>query len=126
MIFKNYFCSDISPVYLFTQPTNNITYLNMTIDFKELSESMKLFIPLFAHIISRMGADGLSSDKLTLQCNAKSSGFNIVPLIQSHYDSCDDCHFYLHCCTHFLDSNFSSVLSLWEKIFNKLITLFNL
>lgn len=70
-----------------------------------------------------MGADELSSDKLTLECNACSSGFNIIPIIRCNYDSCDDCHLYLHCYTHFLDSNFSSVLSLWEKIFNKSVTL---
>ena len=41
------------PVHIFLQPTNGLTYLNVCFDITQLSEDMKIYVPLFSYIISR-------------------------------------------------------------------------
>lgn len=67
----------------------------------------------------RMGAGDLNYDELTLQCETHSNGFSVVPLITSSYDSLTHAYQQLLCSSYCLDAKLTTMMSLWEKIFNQ-------
>lgn len=108
----------ICPVYLFTQPTNGLSYFNISFDFSDLPEEMKLYLPLFSYIVTRMGASNLNYEDLSLQCETNSSGFSVLPFVKSEFTSMEKVHQLLLCSSYSLDRKFVTMMSLWEKIFN--------
>lgn len=70
-------------------------------------------------VLVRMGAADLSYRELSLQCDTHSSGFSVIPLISSDYKSQTSVNQQLLCSSYCLDAKFTTMLSLWEKIFNQ-------
>jgi Zn-dependent M16 (insulinase) family peptidase len=66
-----------------------------------------------------MGAAELGYEELTTQCKTHSNGFSVTPVIISDYQSLTKVYQELLCSSYCLDAKFTTMMSLWEKIFNQ-------
>ncbi|XP_060572656.1 presequence protease, mitochondrial-like, partial [Ruditapes philippinarum] len=107
------------PVQYSAQPTNQVAYIKMVSFLDQVPEEMKIYVPLFTNIITKMGAGIYDYKQLSHQIELYTGGLNAQTLVSPDpsdslgYDQ--GVHFSSYC----LEGNFDRMLDLWTEIFDR-------
>lgn len=110
-----------TPVYIFPQPTNQITYFKSVLNISHLSNDLKNLIPLYCNVATRMGIrsmDFRQFDQLVKKCTGG------LQMSQSIIDSPRDLFNMKNIVvlnSHCLDKNVNDMFDLWKQIFTQVI-----
>ncbi|WAR10315.1 CYM1-like protein [Mya arenaria] len=78
------------PVFSTCQPTNEVVYLRMMSFLDKVPEEMKIYIPLFTSVITRMGAGAYDYKELSHQAELHTGGLNAGTHVSAHHTNPDD------------------------------------
>lgn len=102
------------------QPTNGIVYFYAILNAAQLTDDLKLHLPLFCNIISKMGAGNRNYKQFDQEVELKTGGLNAqIHLVENSkdYRSFEQGILLSSYC---LDHNTEHMFNLWLDIFNKL------
>lgn len=100
------------------QPTNEVTYIKMVSFLDQVPEEMKIYIPLFTNVITKMGAGSYDYKELSHQVELYTGGLTASPLVVP--DPSDSLGFEqgVLFSSYCLERNLDRMLDLWTEIFN--------
>jgi len=108
------------PVISTLQPTNDVSYFRAMIDTSQLSEDLKVYLPVFSMVLTKLGAGHLGyaalDTEIDLRTGGLSAGCNVAMCpenVSSHME-------YLLLSSHCLDRNIEHMYYLWRMIFTEL------
>uniref|UniRef100_A0A4W3H4S8 Pitrilysin metalloproteinase 1 n=1 Tax=Callorhinchus milii TaxID=7868 RepID=A0A4W3H4S8_CALMI len=127
--------SDIQPMFTFTpvemeyvagevpvqycaQPTNGVVYFRAFTNLNTLPEDLKLYVPLFCNVITRMGCGVLDYRQQAQRIELKTGGMSASPQVlqdNTNLDMYEQGVMFTSLC---LDRNLSDMMQLWADIFN--------
>ncbi|XP_067127362.1 presequence protease, mitochondrial-like [Centruroides vittatus] len=109
-----------TPVQICEQPTNGIVYFYAVANAAQLSDNLKMYLPLFCNIISKMGAGNRDYKQLDQEIELKTGGLNAdVHIAESPLDF-ESFEQGILLSSYCLDHNVQHMFNLWTDIFNKL------
>ncbi|XP_053386243.1 presequence protease, mitochondrial-like [Mercenaria mercenaria] len=107
------------PVQYSAQPTNEVTYIKMVSFLDQVPMEMKVYVPLFTNVITKMGAGIYDFKELSHQAELYTGGLSAGTLVsQDPTDPLDfdqGVVFSSYC----LERNFDKTLDLWTEIFDR-------
>lgn len=77
-------------LYFFDQPTNGISYFRAVGDTSCIPEELKIYVPLFCSIVTRIGAAGLSYIEMGERIEAYTGGISASASIWDELDNLDN------------------------------------
>jgi len=108
------------PVLSILQPTNDVSYFRAKIDTSQLSEDLKVYLPVFSMVLTQLGAGHLDYAALDTEIELRTGGLSaacnvaISPNgVSSHTES-------MVLGSHCLDRNIDHMFDLWRLIFTEL------
>lgn len=110
---------DDIPAQYSEQPTNEVAYIKMMSFLDAVPEEMKLYVPLFTDVITKMGAGVMDYMELSHEIELHTGGLNASthvctdPLDLYGFDQ--GVVFSSHC----LERNLDEMLELWTEIFDR-------
>lgn len=107
------------PVQYSAQPTNEVTYIKMVSFLDQVPEEMKLYVPLFTNVITKMGAGIYDYKELSHQIELHTGGLNASTLVSpdpSDLMSFEQGVLFTSYC---LERNLDKTLDLWTEIFDR-------
>lgn len=73
------------PVYYSVQPTNGLTYFRGISSITLVADEVKPFLPLFCHIIAKMGAGNMDYRHMAQLIKRRTGGLSVSPHIVAHH-----------------------------------------
>ncbi|XP_052814769.1 presequence protease, mitochondrial-like [Mya arenaria] len=107
------------PVFSTCQPTNEVVYLRMMSFLDKVPEEMKIYIPLFTSVITRMGAGAYDYKELSHQAELHTGGLNAGTHVSAHHTNPDDFDQGVVFSSYCLERNLNRMLDLWTEIFDR-------
>jgi len=105
-----------SPIYCHNEPTNGLVYLNISANFSSLSDNLKIYVPFFSYVVTRMGAGDYNYTELSQQFDLHTGKMSVAPHILPHH-SCSERYFEeLLCSSYSTIDNAPKMLSLWKNV----------
>uniref|UniRef100_A0A8C7LCX8 Presequence protease, mitochondrial n=1 Tax=Oncorhynchus kisutch TaxID=8019 RepID=A0A8C7LCX8_ONCKI len=77
------------PVQYCEQPTNGMVYFRAMCSLNTLPEDLKLYVPLFCSVITKMGCGGLDYRQQAQQMELKTGGMSISTSVNPDYSNMD-------------------------------------
>lgn len=108
-----------TPVFIFPQPTNNVTYFKSLLNISHLSNELKNIIPLFCNVVTRMGTKSMNFRQFDQLVRKSTGGLHVS---QAIVDSPKDLFTMKETVilnSHCLDSNVDDMFNLWKQIFTQ-------
>lgn len=112
------FIGDV-PVQYCEQPTNGIVYFRAMCSLNSLPDDLKLYVPLFCSIITKMGCGDLDYRQQAQQMELRTGGMSVSTRVitdSNHLDTFEQGILLSSSC---LDRNLPHMFELWSDIFNK-------
>ncbi|XP_061879083.1 presequence protease, mitochondrial isoform X1 [Entelurus aequoreus] len=127
------------PVQFCEQPTNGLVYFRAMCSLNTLPEDLKLYVPLFCSVVTKMGCGSLDYRQQAQQMEMRTGGMSVSPQVISDCSSLDMfeqvsalqalnltiCDVYTACLSQgvllsssCLDRNVPHMFQLWQDIFN--------
>lgn len=106
-------------VFIFPQPTNQVTYFRSLLNTSHLSDNLKNLIPLFCNVVTRMGNKSMDFRQFDQLVRKSTGGLQVS---QSIIDSPRDLFNMKEAIilnSHCLDKNVHHMFDLWEQIFTQ-------
>uniref|UniRef100_A0A4W5QMC7 Pitrilysin metalloproteinase 1 n=1 Tax=Hucho hucho TaxID=62062 RepID=A0A4W5QMC7_9TELE len=111
--------SDICvPVQYCEQPTNGMVYFRAMCSLNTLPEDLKLYVPLFCSVITKMGCGGLDYRQQAQQMELKTGGMSISTSVNPDYSNMDMYEQGVLLSSSCLERNLPDMFHLWSDIFN--------
>lgn len=108
-----------TPVFIFPQPTNQVTYFRSLLNTSHLPNNLKNLIPLFCNVVTRMGTSSIDFRQFDQLVRKSTGGLHVS---QSIIDSPiyklnmkETVILNSHC----LDKNVNEMFDLWKHIFTQ-------
>ncbi|KAM9229505.1 presequence protease, mitochondrial isoform 2-T2 [Dugong dugon] len=106
------------PVQYCAQPTNGMVYFRAFSSLNTLPEELKLYVPLFCSVLTKLGCGILNYREQAQQIELKTGGMTVSPHVlpdDSHLDTYEQGVLFSSLC---LDRNLPDMMHLWSEIFN--------
>lgn len=107
------------PVQYCEQPTNGLVYFRAMCSLNSLPEDLKLYVPLFCSIITKMGCGDLDYRQQAQQMELRTGGMSVSTQVitdSNHLDTFEQGILLFSSC---LERNLPHMFELWSDIFNK-------
>lgn len=108
-----------TPIYIFPQPTNQVTYFRSLLNTSHLSNDLKSLIPLFCNVVTKMGTESMDFRQFDQLVKKTTGGLHVS---QSIIDSPKDIFNMKETIilnSHCLDKNIDDMFNLWKQIFTQ-------
>ncbi|XP_060880823.1 presequence protease, mitochondrial [Metopolophium dirhodum] len=110
---------DNTPVFIFPQPTNQVTYFRSLINTSHLSDDLKTLIPLFCNVVTRMGTKSMDFRQFDQLVRRSTGGLQVSQSIidspRNLFNMKESVILNSHC----LDKNVDEMFDLWKQIFTQ-------
>uniref|UniRef100_A0A674BL39 Pitrilysin metalloproteinase 1 n=1 Tax=Salmo trutta TaxID=8032 RepID=A0A674BL39_SALTR len=106
------------PVQYCEQPTNGMVYFRAMCSLNTLPEDLKLYVPLFCSVITKMGCGGLDYRQQAQQMELKTGGMSISTSVNPDYSNVDMYEQGVLLSSSCLERNLPDMFHLWSDIFN--------
>ncbi|XP_060940067.1 presequence protease, mitochondrial [Limanda limanda] len=106
------------PVQFCEQPTNGLVYFRAMCSLNTLPEDLRLYVPLFCSVITRMGSGDLDYRQQAQQMELRTGGMSVSPQVvpdSTHLDMYEQGVLLFSSC---LERNLPHMFQLWSDIFN--------
>lgn len=107
------------PILCLQQPTNGVTYFRAITGITSLPLNLRIYIPLFCSVITRMGAGDLDHRQFAQECDLYTSGLSVSPHVCSHHTAPLSYEQGVLFHSHSLERHIPRMLSLWEDVFTE-------
>ena len=107
------------PTLINVQPTNGICYFHALFSIDALTEDEKQFLPIFASVITRLGADGLNFEQLRNEIDNNSGGFSVSVNVSPHPQNLNLFEQTLQISSYALIPKVQRMFELWGKILTR-------
>lgn len=108
-----------TPVFIFPQPTNQVTYFRSLINTSHLSDDLKTLIPLFCNVVTRMGTKSMDFRQFDQLVRKSTGGLQVSQSIidspRNLFNMKESVILNSHC----LDKNVDEMFDLWKQIFTQ-------
>jgi len=108
-----------TPVFIFPQPTNQVTYFRSLINTSHLSDDLKTLIPLFCNIVTRMGTKSMDFRQLDQLVRKSTGGLQVSQSIIDSPKILFNMKESIILNSHCLDKNVDEMFDLWKQIFTQ-------
>uniref|UniRef100_A0A674BUB5 Pitrilysin metalloproteinase 1 n=1 Tax=Salmo trutta TaxID=8032 RepID=A0A674BUB5_SALTR len=106
------------PVQYCEQPTNGMVYFRAMCSLNSLPEDLRLYVPLFCSVITKMGCGGLDYRQQDQQMELKTGGMSISTSVNPDYSNMDMYEQGVLLSSSCLERNLPDMFHLWSDIFN--------
>lgn len=106
------------PVQYCEQPTNGLIYFRAMCSLNSLPEDLRLYVPLFCNIITKMGCGGLDYRQQAQQMELRTGGMSVSPQVTADSTEMDVFEQGVLLFSSCLDRNLPHMFQLWSDIFN--------
>ncbi|XP_048873613.1 presequence protease, mitochondrial-like isoform X4 [Brienomyrus brachyistius] len=106
------------PVQYSPQPTNGMVYFRVLCGLRTLPEDLKIYIPLFCNIITKLGCGSLDYRQQSQQMEMKTGGMVVSPQVVTDTGNLDTYEQGILLTSSCLERNVSAMFDLWAEIFN--------
>jgi len=108
-----------TPLFIFPQPTNQVTYFRSLINTSHLSDDLKTLIPLFCNVVTRMGTKSMDFRQFDQLVRKSTGGLQVSQSIidspRNLFNMKESVILNSHC----LDKNVDEMFDLWKQIFTQ-------
>lgn len=108
-----------TPVFIFPQPTNQVTYFKSLLNMSHLSEELKTLIPLFCNIVTRMGIKSMDFRQFDQLVKKSTGGLHVSQAIIDSPRDLFSMKETIVLNSHCLDKNANEMFDLWKQIFTE-------
>ncbi|XP_026813884.1 presequence protease, mitochondrial [Rhopalosiphum maidis] len=108
-----------TPVFIFPQPTNQVTYFRSLINTSHLSDDLKTLIPLFCNIVTRMGTKSMDFRQFDQLVRKSTGGLQVSQSIIDSPINLFNMKESIILNSHCLDKNVDEMFDLWKQIFTQ-------
>uniref|UniRef100_A0A671NIE0 Pitrilysin metalloproteinase 1 n=1 Tax=Sinocyclocheilus anshuiensis TaxID=1608454 RepID=A0A671NIE0_9TELE len=108
------------PVQCCEQPTNGMVYFRAMCNLNSLPEDLKIYVPLFCSVITKLGCGELDYRQQAQRIELKTGGMSVSPQIIPDTDDLDLYEQGIILSSSCLDRNLPDMFQLWSDIFNRL------
>ncbi|CAM4587891.1 unnamed protein product [Leuciscus chuanchicus] len=106
------------PVQYCEQPTNGMVYFRAMCNLNSLPEDLKIYVPLFCSVITKLGSGELNYRQQAQRMELKTGGMSVSPQIIPDTDDLDLYEQGIILSSSCLERNLPDMLQLWSDIFN--------
>ncbi|XP_071346670.1 presequence protease, mitochondrial [Trachinotus anak] len=106
------------PVQYCEQPTNGLVYFRAMCSLNTLPEDLRLYVPLFCSVITRMGSGGLDYRQQAQQMELRTGGMSVSTQVIPDSTQLDMYEQGILLSSSCLDRNLPHMFQLWSDIFN--------
>uniref|UniRef100_A0A665XG66 Presequence protease, mitochondrial n=1 Tax=Echeneis naucrates TaxID=173247 RepID=A0A665XG66_ECHNA len=109
------------PVQYCEQPTNGLVYFRAMCSLNTLPEDLRLYVPLFCSVITRMGSGGLDYRQQAQQMELRTGGMSVSTQVipdSTQLDMYEGKYFGVLLSSSCLERNLPHMFQLWSDIFN--------
>eukprot|EP00731_Ephydatia_muelleri_P032052 Em0023g559a len=111
--------ADGVPILCLQQPTNGISYFRAITGITSLPLDLRICVPLFCSVVTRMGAGDLDHRQFAQECDLYTGGLFVSPHVCSHHTSPLGYEQGVLFTSHCLERHLPHMLSLWEDVFTE-------
>uniref|UniRef100_A0A8C1IT18 Pitrilysin metalloproteinase 1 n=1 Tax=Cyprinus carpio TaxID=7962 RepID=A0A8C1IT18_CYPCA len=109
------------PVQCCEQPTNGMVYFRAMCNLNSLPEDLKIYVPLFCSVITKLGCGELDYRQQAQRIELKTGGMSVSPQIIPDTDQLDLYEQGIMLSSSCLERNLPDMFQLWSDIFNRLV-----
>ncbi|KAL6467829.1 hypothetical protein MHYP_G00235060 [Metynnis hypsauchen] len=106
------------PVQYCEQPTNGMVYFRAMCNLNTLPEDLKIYVPLFCSVITKLGCGELDYRQQAQQMELKTGGMSVTPQIISDTADLDLYEQGILLTSACLERNLPDMFHLWSDLFN--------
>ncbi|XP_076838253.1 presequence protease, mitochondrial [Brachyhypopomus gauderio] len=106
------------PVQYCEQPTNGMVYFRAVCNLNTLPEDLKMFVPLFCSVITKLGSGGLDYRQQAQRMELKTGGMFVTPQVIPDIADLDLYEQGILLTSSCLERNLPEMFQLWSDIFN--------
>ncbi|KAI5624250.1 presequence protease, mitochondrial precursor, partial [Silurus asotus] len=106
------------PVQYCEQPTNGMVYFRAMCNLYTLSEDLKIYVPLFCNVITKLGCGHLDYRQQAQQMELKTGGISVTPQVIPDTADLDTFEQGILLTSSCLERNLPHMFLLWSDIFN--------
>ncbi|TRY56080.1 hypothetical protein DNTS_017927 [Danionella cerebrum] len=106
------------PVQYCEQPTNGMVYFRALCSLNSLPEDLKIYVPLFCSVITKLGCGKLDYRQQAQQIELKTGGMSVSPQIIPDIQNLDLYEQGIILSSSCLERNLPDMFHLWSEIFN--------
>uniref|UniRef100_A0A8C4IA78 Pitrilysin metalloproteinase 1 n=1 Tax=Dicentrarchus labrax TaxID=13489 RepID=A0A8C4IA78_DICLA len=106
------------PVQYCEQPTNGLVYFRAMCSLNTLPEDLKLYVPLFCSVITKMGCGALDYRQQAQQMDLRTGGMSVTPQVITDSTQLDMYEQGVLLSSSCLERNLPHMFQLWSDIFN--------
>ncbi|XP_051983778.1 presequence protease, mitochondrial-like [Xyrauchen texanus] len=106
------------PVQYCEQPTNGMVYFRAMCNFNSLPEDLKIYIPLFCSVITKLGCGKLNYRQQAQRIELKTGGMSVSPQVIPDIDDLDLYEQGIFLTSSCLERNLPDMFQLWSDLFN--------
>ncbi|KAG8013806.1 Presequence protease, partial [Nibea albiflora] len=106
------------PVQYCEQPTNGLVYFRAMCSLNSLPQDLKLYVPLFCSVITKMGCGALDYRQQAQQMELRTGGMSVSTQVISDFDHLDMYEQGVLLSSSCLERNLPHMFQLWSDIFN--------
>lgn len=110
-----------TPVFIFPQPTNHVTYFKSLLNTSHLSNDLKNLIPLFCNVVTRMGTKSMDFRQFDQLVRKSTGGLHVSQSIIDSPTNLFNMKDTIILNSHCLDKNVNDMFDLWKQIFTQVI-----
>lgn len=108
-----------TPVFIFPQPTNQVTYFRSLLNTAHLSGDLKNLIPLFCNVVTRMGTESMDFRQFDQMVRKSTGGLHVSQAIIDSPKNLLNMKENVILNSHCLDKNVNEMFDLWKQIFTQ-------
>lgn len=108
-----------TPVFIFPQPTNQVTYFRSLLNTAHLSGDLKNLIPLFCNVVTRMGTESMDFRQFDQMVRKSTGGLHVSQAIIDSPKDLLNMKENVILNSHCLDKNVNEMFDLWTQIFTQ-------
>ncbi|KAK5860414.1 hypothetical protein PBY51_021893 [Eleginops maclovinus] len=106
------------PLQLCEQPTNGLVYFRAVCSLNTLPEELRLYVPLFCSVVTKMGCGGLDYRQQSQEKELRTGGMSVSPHITSDSTQLDMYEQGVLLFSSCLERNLPHMFQLWSDTFN--------
>lgn len=110
-----------TPVYIFPQPTNRVTYFRSLLNTSHVFDNLKNLIPLFCNVVTRMGTKLMDFRQFDQLVKKSTGGLQVSQSIIDSPIDLFDMKEAVILNSHCLDKNVDDMFDLWKQLFTQVI-----
>ncbi|KAF5890185.1 presequence protease, mitochondrial, partial [Clarias magur] len=106
------------PIQYCEQPTNGMVYFRAMFNLNTLPEDLKIYVPLFCNVITKLGCGKLDYRQQAQEMELKTGGMSVTPQVIPDTADLDMYEQGILLSSSCLDRNVPDLFHLWSDIFN--------